>query len=412
LKVGSPYYIAPEVLKRSYNEKCDIWSCGVILFILLVGYPPFSGVNTSDLLSNVAKGTYSLKSSEWRLVSDEAKDLVTQMLEIDPSKRISAQSALDHHWIKNVNRMKFNTVDQKYFESVLKNIYEFNAREKLQQATIAYIVHFLYNSKEIEDLKKVFKKLDQNGDGQLTYLELKNGIEYYFGKYKIEADLNKIIQEIDGDNDGWISYEEFLRVSINQEKLLDEKNLKLAFDRFDLDKDGRLSKDEIKKVLGTTDNEYINILINYIDDNNDGYINFEEFKNLMNGIVVSDFKKKFKNKLNNNSNESSNAGNGTGNPQSTKEGVRRVSTKNDTKQGSSQHNFLSKMSNPISGVHADSTGITPDYKEDKRISKGNDALKQMKMSKHSIKDINIKSKQKELFEQQISSSDSSNDREK
>ena len=81
----------------------------------------------------------------------------------------------------------------------------------------------------------MFKKLDQNGDGQLTYTELKNGLEFYFGKYKIEADLNRIIQEINWDNDGWISYVEFLRVSINQDKQLDEKNIKIAFDRFDLD---------------------------------------------------------------------------------------------------------------------------------------------------------------------------------
>jgi calcium-dependent protein kinase len=393
LKVGSPYYIAPEVLKRNYNEKCDIWSCGVILYILLVGYPPFSGNNTTDLLNNVSKGQYSIRSSEWRLVSNDAKDLVSQMLEFDPSKRISAQGALEHPWIKNNDKSKFNSVDQKYFESVLQNIYEFNAREKLQQATIAYIVHFLYNSKEIEDLKKVFKKLDQNGDGQLTYLELKNGIEYYFGKYKIEADLNKIIQEIDGDNDGWISYEEFLRVSINQDKLLDEKNLKLAFDRFDLDKDGKLSKDEIKKVLGTTDNEYINILINYIDDNNDGYINFEEFKNLMNGIVGSDQKKKSKK-------QSFNLSSQTG------QALRSNDENFSSKKGSTNQVFISKMSNPV-GLHADSTGITPDIKDDKRSAPSNDALMQMKKAKETIKPSNLKNKQLQLFEQHISSSDSS-----
>lgn len=393
LKVGSPYYIAPEVLKRNYNEKCDIWSCGVILYILLVGYPPFSGSNTSDLLNNVSKGQYSIKSSEWRLVSCDAKELVTQMLEFDHTKRISAQGALEHTWIKNNDKSKFHAVDQKYFESVLQNIYEFNAREKLQQATIAYIVHFLYNSKEIEDLKKVFKKLDQNGDGQLTYLELKNGIEYYFGKYKIEADLNKIIQEIDGDNDGWISYEEFLRVSINQEKLLDEKNLKLAFDRFDLDKDGKLSKDEIKKVLGTTDNEYINILINYIDDNNDGYINFEEFKNLMNGVVSFDHKKKSKNT---NANYSSQTG----------QAIKTNEEIIDSKKPSKKQLLISKMSNPV-GLHADGTGITPDYKDEKRNSPSNDALMQMKKSKETLKPSNVKTKQLQLFDNQISSSDSS-----
>jgi calcium-dependent protein kinase len=285
LKVGSPYYIAPEVLKRNYNEKCDIWSCGVILYIMLVGYPPFSGSTTNELLESVGKGKYTIKSHEWAKVSTQAKDLVIRMLEIDPAKRISAQEALEHPWVKATDQNKINTVDQNYFESVLKNIQDFNAREKLQQATIAYIVHFLYSSQEIDELKKVFKMLDSNNDGRLTYKELKHCFEKYWGTYLSDVKINSIIQEMDGDNDGFISYEEFLRVSINQKKLLDEKNLRLAFDKFDLNKDGKLSKEEIKKVLGTTDNQYTNMLLSYIDSNNDGFLSYEEFYTLMNGVI-------------------------------------------------------------------------------------------------------------------------------
>ena len=287
LKVGSPYYIAPEVLKRKYNEKCDIWSCGVILFIMLVGYPPFSGSTTTELLENVAKGKFSMKNSCWNNVSEQVKDLLKKMLEFEPTKRISAQEAIEHPWIIKIKQKQIINIDKNYFSSVLKNIKNFNAKEKLQQATIAYIVHFIYSSQEIEGLKKVFKYLDKNGDGRLTYGELRSGFDRVFGRYLSDLEMNKVIEEVDGDNDGYISYEEFLRVSINRKKLLEERNLKLAFDRFDLNRDGKLSREELKNVLGTQENQYINLLLLHIDKNNDGFISFSEFCNLMNGVVNS-----------------------------------------------------------------------------------------------------------------------------
>jgi calcium-dependent protein kinase len=284
LKVGSPYYIAPEVIKKSYDNKCDIWSCGVILYILLVGFPPFKGNTQKDLLNNISKGKYSVETPEWVKVSIEAKELVKRMLELEPTKRISAEEALNHRWMmKFVDRS--SKVDNNLFVSVITNINNFNASEKLQQATLAYIVHFLYSSMELDGLKNVFRKLDKNKDGRLTYDELRSGFEQVFGKYITDIQMQKIIEDVDGDNDGFISYEEFLRVSINQKKLLDEKNLKMAFERFDANGDGKLSKEEIKTVLGTTDNEYINILLAQVDQNNDGFLSYPEFCNLMNSVI-------------------------------------------------------------------------------------------------------------------------------
>src|SRR5688572_3315225 len=99
-KFGTPYYIAPEVLKKKYSAKCDVWSIGVILYILLCGYPPFNGASDKQIIEAVLKGKYSLDEPEWDEISDDAKDLVRQMLEYDPAKRISAASALQHRWIK------------------------------------------------------------------------------------------------------------------------------------------------------------------------------------------------------------------------------------------------------------------------------------------------------------------------
>ena len=288
LKVGSPYYIAPEVLNKNYNKKCDIWSAGVILYILLLGYPPFKGKSAQELFSRINKGTYRKEGKEWDNISDNAKDLILKMLEYDPQKRLSAQECLEHPWIVSLlgDNSNLTSTQMDLLPNVLENIYNFNAKEKLQQATIAYIVHSLYSSQEIGALKKVFQALDVNGDGMLTYRELKEGFEKYFGKSISEMKINKIIEEIDSNSDGIISYEEFLRVSVNQKTILDEKNLRLAFDRFDLNKDGKLSKEELRVVLGTSEFDYINTLLRLIDENKDGFLSFEEFKRLMKGVIL------------------------------------------------------------------------------------------------------------------------------
>ena len=98
-KFGTPYYIAPEVLKRNYDQKCDLWSCGVILYILLCGYPPFNGANDKQIVASVLKGEFSLDEIEWNPISDGAKDLVKKLLTYDPAERISALDALNHPWI-------------------------------------------------------------------------------------------------------------------------------------------------------------------------------------------------------------------------------------------------------------------------------------------------------------------------
>ena len=101
-KYGTPYYIAPEVLKKSYDHMCDLWSCGVILYILLCGYPPFNGACDKHIIQAVLKGEFTLDEPEWHSVSDPAKDLVSKLLTYDPDKRITALQALNHPWIKEV----------------------------------------------------------------------------------------------------------------------------------------------------------------------------------------------------------------------------------------------------------------------------------------------------------------------
>ena len=125
-KSGTPYYIAPEVLKKEYDSKCDIWSAGVILFILLCGYPPFNGRNDTEIMKNVLKGKFDFKGENWEYISAEAKDLISKMLTYDPKKRIDAKNVLSHPWVQAAgDKEKAKAMKTKTIKTSLENLKNF-----------------------------------------------------------------------------------------------------------------------------------------------------------------------------------------------------------------------------------------------------------------------------------------------
>jgi calcium-dependent protein kinase len=281
LRIGSPYYIAPEVLKDFYDEKCDIWSCGILMFILLTGKPPFSGKTSTQIMNNVTNGNMQNIEEGIANLDPITKKLISSLLERDSVKRISAEKALNSEWITSFREKELSKIDRSDYLDVFNTIKNFTSKEKLQQATLAYIVHFIGATDEVKKLKKIFKALDSSGDGRLTYYELRSGFEKIVGKTITDVEMQKIALDIDQDQNGFIEYEEFLRVALNKNTLLSKENLKLAFDNFDKNGDGTLSAEEIKEVLGTKNNEYFSELIEKIDQNNDGVISLNEFSDLM-----------------------------------------------------------------------------------------------------------------------------------
>ena len=295
-KIGTPYYIAPEVLNKSYSNKCDVWSCGVILYILLSGTPPFFGENDQEIMENVKRGKFTFDLPEFKLVSQEAKNLITNLLRYDPIKRITAEEAWGDNWIQKYSKKKIAAnlnVDNNSYKIPISNIKNFAARHKFQQATIAFLVHQVSSTDMMKDLRKIFKEFDKNGDGQLSYTELKEGFKKYYNNDDVaDKEFDILIEKIDLDHNNFIEYEEFLRVTVNLDVLITDQNLKLAFDFFDKDKSGKLSPDEIKEVLGVNfpdniekENEIIKGIISEIDLNKDGIVSFEEFKELMLKVV-------------------------------------------------------------------------------------------------------------------------------
>ena len=296
-QIGTSFYIAPEVLKNGYNEKCDLWSCGVILYILLCGSPPFYGKNEKEIFQKVLDGTINFKHKIWNKISQDAKNLVTKLLQVNPTKRISAAEALEDIWFKkNININIINDAqNQNNFNIFIKNISEFCAEQKLQQATLAFLVHNFAPKEELNELKKIFFAFDKNGDGKLSKEEFVTGLTNIDMNLNLNLILNEeesldgLIKNIDSDNNGYITFEEFLIASINKEKLLTEKNLKMAFDVFDRDKNGCISHDELKYILGEYNpnaKEYLwKKMIQQIDLNKDGQISYEEFHKMMMDVI-------------------------------------------------------------------------------------------------------------------------------
>jgi calcium-dependent protein kinase len=166
-KAGTPYYISPEVLAGDYDEKCDIWSAGVILYILLSGVPPFYGDTDPQILESVKKGVFTFDIAEFKAVSDSAKDLIKKMI-CKPAVRLTASQTLDHPWMKA--DLEKATLNLNW--GSLKNFQNYN---KLKKATLTFIASQM-SENEIQELGKLFKGIDKNGDGVLTVDEIKSGL--------------------------------------------------------------------------------------------------------------------------------------------------------------------------------------------------------------------------------------------
>ena len=171
----------------------------------------------------------------------------------------------------------------KFFSSIKK--YDNSLYKVGIISMIAIILHNIENSEEFMKLKEICELLDTNKDGNINFDEMKLVFKQIFPEYIVNDEkMNRIIETMDENKDGFISYEKFLRNIVNEIIILEKKNLKFAFDSFDINKDGKLSKSELLNVFGIGTSNYINKLFNLIDKNKDGFISFDEFYNLMKRI--------------------------------------------------------------------------------------------------------------------------------
>lgn len=283
-KVGTLTYVAPEVLNEYYGKSCDLWSGGVMLFILLSGSPPFG--NEAQARTNILEGKYEFKDQDWSNISLDAKNLVSKLLESCPARRLTATEAIDDVWIKyTAPKAKKAPLNR----SVMANFESF----KNKNAFMKSILHFMarqLNDDEVDSLRQLFQSLDRDSDGTLTSAEIQEGMKEA-GWEEMPLDLQKTLEMIDSNGNGTLEYTEFLAASLDKSKYRQDHQTRAAFDMFDKDGSGHISKQEIEHVLNAgghiriTDEE-LTALFKDVDTSGDGHIDYEEFICMIEGAPV------------------------------------------------------------------------------------------------------------------------------
>ncbi|CAI9088395.1 OLC1v1022705C3 [Oldenlandia corymbosa var. corymbosa] len=187
--VGSAYYVAPEVLKRRYGKEADIWSAGVMLYILLSGVPPFWAENERGIFDAVLRGYVDFDTQPWPSISSSAKDLVRKMLTMDPKKRITAAQVLEHPWMR-----EGEASDKPIDSAVLSRMKQFRAMNKLKKLALKVIAESM-SAEEIQGLKSMFQNMDTDNSGTITYEELKTGLAR-LGSKLTEAEVKQLMEAV------------------------------------------------------------------------------------------------------------------------------------------------------------------------------------------------------------------------
>jgi calcium-dependent protein kinase len=271
--VGTTFYMAPEVISGNYNEKCDVWACGIMLYIMLCGKPPFYSQDEEELKKKICSMKYNFNYPEFKKVSEDAINLIKKIL-VPPEKRPSISKLLNEPWIKEnaPNATGENLKDN------WEHVKEYSKLNLVQKSIINFAAFHL-TSKETKDFVEMFKSLDENSDGVLSIEEIKKGVEQRKFGEKGE-NITKIFEEMDVDKNGLINYTEFISALMDYEKIKEEHILE-CFNSYDADDSGKISfKEFCDMIKPQTDEEKEELkeLYNEFDTDGDGEISLKEFK--------------------------------------------------------------------------------------------------------------------------------------
>jgi len=278
-KCGTPHYLAPEVfLEDCYDEKCDMWSCGIILYVFLCGEPPFDGENLEDIVSCAKAGKPSFVAEVWSDISPVAKLAIMQTCNIDVGKRFSASQALESPWIlKGDELMKSMTSN-----AIADRLRKFKQSSALKKAGAHLIAHCL-NDSDLNAMRQTFMAMDKNGDGMLSLDEVKGAMADMPNLSDVEA----LFRQADTDGSGQLEYTEFLTALASSSQLSCKQACWEAFSVFDKDGDGRISLAELQEFFGREGKGVSVEEVKSVDSNGDGLIDFEEFRAIMQSGLAS-----------------------------------------------------------------------------------------------------------------------------
>ncbi|CAK8985372.1 unnamed protein product [Durusdinium trenchii] len=278
-QVGTTAYMAPQVLLKSYTEICDVWSCGVILHILLSGFLPFLGRDASkeSIRREILRGKLKMNGRRWVEVNPAAINLLLKMLKVNPEDRLTAQQACQHPYLNLTRRQDEPPVLPK--EDVLEGLQSMHEQNVFKKAALHLIVTMLHDE-HTSIPRNTFMKLDANGDGLVSIEEL----EDFYGECSA---LDPAMFHEEGREAHGISYTTFLAATFDKGQWVGKQVCKAAFTQFDSNGDEHLTLQELlasNSVLGRLHPLDAEKLLSDLDTNNDGVIDFQEFYTMMRGV--------------------------------------------------------------------------------------------------------------------------------
>lgn len=276
-RVGTPFYIAPEVLGERYDHRCDVWSATVITYVLLCGVPPFGGEDNDEIFTKIKRGRYNLIEDPWPSVSREAKRFIRKVFTEgkDFKDRLDARQLMKHEFLQRRTKNKDGSKKSRLIRltrstrsdvgvkrtkksvKVVANLRKFKHKLVLGQVVRRYIITQYLPKKEKEELAKIFRSWDKNNDGVLTKEEVREAITKTSPEVVKLIDIDELFKTMDEDENGYIEYQEFLMMATDA-KLMTKINLEAVFDFLDKDGNGSLDIHELREAFkGVKDQEKV-----------------------------------------------------------------------------------------------------------------------------------------------------------
>jgi len=279
---GTLSYTAPEVLEGRYTQQCDQWSLGVIVFVLLSGYMPFSGTEMEQMQS-ISAGHYVMKSERWDTIGEQAKSFTKALLKVDPKERLTADAALDHPFIANQRFDEKNRVDH----AVVAALRDYGHQSRFRRVCCSMMAWSL-SQEERGRVEEYFLALDENHNGAICFDTLKKVMvdEYHLPK----KEAKRAFHALDSSHHQEIHYSDFLAAMLsNGSKItLHEELLHEAFRKFDTDGSGYITADNLRTVLGDSfEGCKVEKLIKEADTEKHGYVSYHEFAAYLTGRPIN-----------------------------------------------------------------------------------------------------------------------------
>ncbi len=272
--VGSTYYVAPEVLLGNYTEKCDLWSMGVITYMMLSGTPPFWGNNDKQIRSRIIRGQYSTSDKVFKNVSKSGLDFISMLLKLDPASRPDVGTALRHPWLtkkaSNQTPAKGKLMTKADLSIGLKKYSHFSQFRR----TVLNVVARNLPPSELKVLRDTFQSIDVDNSGSLTIDDLLKALRGHLS----ESEIKEIWKNLTISGMGELDYNEFIAATMWMRLQLDEERLHEAFEAFDDEGKGFLTMEDVERVVGgNLPHEEIQKMMMETDYDGDGKIDYIDF---------------------------------------------------------------------------------------------------------------------------------------